>query len=393
MTVDDLVWIDETGYNYEDFPSFLAFFTANYQSYYGPDAYLEPDSQDGQWIASQAQAAYDTAAKGAMTYLSFSPSTAQGTGLSRLVKINGLKRDDPEFSTVDLDIVGVVGTSINEGVASDTLQQLWNLPTPIVIPMAGTITVTATAAVKGAVIGQAGTITGIFTPTRGWQTVNNPLAATIGSPVENDPTLRQRQSQSTALPSLTVLEGTVGAVADVTGVTAVQPYENDGDVVDANGLPPHSISLVVLGGLDSDVAHAIQVKKTPGTNTFGTTAVPTTDSEGVPITIRFFRPTAAVIGVQVTITELAGWTNDYEALIQQAVAAAVVAVPIGGRVILTKLFLSAYLQGTPAFGTFEIVSIELQKNGGGFAGADIPLLFNENATCDGSPAGDVVIVT
>lgn len=388
-SINDLVWIDSAGYHYADYPTFLAFYQAGYRAIYGADTYLGSDSQDGQWVAVQAQAAYDEAAKGAMTYSSFAPPTAQGTGLSRLVKLSGIKRNNPGFSTVDLTLGGTAGTAIVGGIATDALGQQWAVPNTV-IPGPGTIVVTATATIKGALSAQPNTITSIFTPTRGWQTVNNLAAATPGSAVESDGTLRQRQAASTALPSQTVFEATQGAVANVLGVTNVKGYENDTDVVDGNGQPANSIALVVVGGTDVNVATAIRIKKTPGTKTFGTTNVPLVDSKGVPITINFFRPTNAEIGVQVTIAELNGWTNDYLTLIQSAVSKAVLSVPIGGPVILTKLFLAAYLPSTVAFGTFNVVSILIEKNGGGFAGVDIQLGYIEVPTCD--PSTDVVII-
>lgn len=390
ITLNDLVSIDETGYHYADYPTFLQYEIEGYQGIYGADTVLTPQTQDGQRLASQAQAKYDTAAKGAMTYLSFSPASAQGTGLSRVVKINGLERDDPGFSTVDVDIVGTANTTIVDGVAIDTLQQQWVLPTPITIPGGGTITVTATAKDEGAINALPSTVTGIFTPTLGWQTVNNPAAATAGAPIEADGQLRQRQSVSTSLPAQTVFAATLAAVANVTGVTASKGYENDDDTTDANTLPPHSIAIVAKGGTDVAVATAIQIKKTPGTNTYGTTAVPLTDSEGVPITINFFRPTDAEIGVEVTLTALAGFSNDYKALIQDAVSAAVLAVPIGGLVVLTKLFLAAYLPGTPAYGTYDITLIRIKKNAGSFGTSNIQLTFVEIPVCD--PSTDVVIL-
>ena len=60
---------------------------------YGSDAVLTPDSQDGQLLAVFAQAIYDNGQALIAIYNSFSPATAQGAGLSSLVKINGLARD------------------------------------------------------------------------------------------------------------------------------------------------------------------------------------------------------------------------------------------------------------------------------------------------------------
>lgn len=403
MALTDLAYIDATGYNYADFPSFLAYFTEGYQAIYGADVYLGSDSQDGQWIGAQAQAAYDTAALGAATYNSFSPVTAQGTGLSRVVKINGLERLVPSNSTVDLVIVGQAYTTITNGIAIDALNQQWALPASVTIPPAGTITVTATAVLPGALNAVANTVTMIFTPTQGWQTVNNPLAATPGSPVESDAALRARQIISTGLPALTELESTVAAIAQVPGVTAIQPYENYTNSTNADGLPPHSISMVVEGGTDDAVAAAIQLKKTPGTDTYGSTSVATYDSNGVPITINFYRPTPAVIAVQVTLTPLLPWISSNQTIIANALATFInTEIPIGGLALdqnmppdmgisFTQLFGVAYVPGTSAAGSFIIESIEISKNGGGLAAADIDLLFNEEAVCD--PTVNVTFIT
>ncbi|MCZ3294308.1 phage baseplate protein, partial [Acinetobacter baumannii] len=86
--------------------------------------------------------------------------------------------------------------------------------------------------------------------------MTNPSAAVPGQPVELDAQLRQRQTISTALPSLTVFEGTLGAVASITGVERLKGYENDSGAPDTNGIPAHSISLVVQGGDATAIAQA-----------------------------------------------------------------------------------------------------------------------------------------
>lgn len=390
MDVTNLVYIDSAGYHYADFPTWFAWLTGKYRAIYGEDVYLGSDSQDGQYLGVVAQALYDTAAFGASVYSSFSPSTAQGTGLSRNVKINGLRRLVPSNSTAELVLVGQAFTTLTNAQAYDANGNLWSIPSPTTIPFSGTITVTATCLTPGAVTAPLDTINGIQTPTRGWQTVNNPAAATSGAPVESDATLRNRQSFSTSLPAQTVLDATVGAVSNVPGVIALRPYENYTDTTDSNGLPPHSISLVVEGGLDADVAKAIQLKKTPGTNTYGTTNVPTTDSKGVPITINFFRATNAEIGVEVTLTPGPAWISSNTDIIAGALSAFIQATKIGGSIILTQLYAIAYVPGTTAAGSFIIEGIRLKKNAGSFAAADIDLLFNEDAICN--PSTDVSFI-
>jgi len=361
MDVTSLVWIDSAGYHYADFPSFLAYLTTSYQNIYGTDVYLGSDSQDGQWLGIIAQALYDTAALGASIYNSFSPSTAQGVGLSRVVKINGLRRQLATNSTVELLIGGTGFTTITNGSAIDDLNQIWNLPASVTIPSGGTITVTATSAAPGAIAAQPNTITGLNTPTQGWQSVTNPSAATVGQAYETDAALRNRQVVSTSIPAQTVFDATISAVANVSGVTSLAPYENDTGTTDDNGLPPHSISLVVEGGDDTAIAQTILDYKTPGTQTYGTTSVPLTDPKGVPITINFFRPTLAPIAVQVTVTPLGGWVSSNEDIIAAAVAAYISSLPIGGTIVITQIIVVAYVPGSTAAGTFNIESVEIAE--------------------------------
>lgn len=388
MQITDLVYIDSTGYHFADYPTFLEWRKQQYRDIYGADVYLEADSQDGQLLAIQAKADYDTAAQGAATYNSFSPATAQGVGLSRNVKINGLQRRVPSKSTVELTIVGQAGTVITNGIATDSLQQKWLLPTTT-IPGGGSVTATAVAELEGDVAAAANTITTIFTPTLGWQTVNNPAEATPGAPVETDAELRVRQTQSTANPSLTVLDGTVGGVANLDGVTKVRGYENDTGITDSNGIPAHKISLVVVGGDDVEIAETIAVHKTPGTGTFGDTSELVYDAHGMPLDIAFERAVPATIGAEVTISTGVGWSNDFIALIQEAVAAVINAGRIGDPILITKLFAPAYLIGTAAGQTFDISSIEIEKNSGGLAPANITLDWDENPVCD--PTTDVAV--
>lgn len=397
MDFSELCYIDATGYHFPDYPTTLAWLTAGYQAIYGADVVLTSDSQDGQWLAIQAKAIYDSAAQGASTFNSFSPTTAQGIGLDRVVKINGINRQSPTNSTVDLTVVGQAGTTLgsiaNPAQAIDTLSQIWNLPVTT-IPSGGTITVTATASLPGSLQAAANTVTGIYTPTLGWQTVNNATPASPGQPVQSDAELRIRQTESTANPSLTVLEGTLGAVLNVTGVTFAQDYENDTDTTDANGLPPHSICIVVSGGADADIASAIQIHKTPGTNTFGDTSVNTTDSHGMPLVISFQRAVPANIGVQITLSTTSSWSTDFETQIALSVADYINSLGIGalpqGAVLLSKLYIPAYVPGTPASGTFDISSIEMKKNAGSFAAANVSIDFDELPLCD--PSTEVTFV-
>lgn len=390
MQITDLAYIDETGYHFADYPAFLEYEQQQYRAIYGEDVYLEPDSQDGQLLAIRAKANYDLAALAASVFNSFSPVTAQGSGLSRQVKINGIARRVPTYSTVEVEIVGTADTEIINGVVEDTLGQKWNLPASVIIPNDGDIVVTATAQEIGAVFAEANSVNRIFTPTLGWQTVDNAAAATPGQPVETDAELRVRQQLSVANPSLTVLDGTVGAVGNLPGVTKIKGYENDTDSTDGNGLPPHSICIVVAGGEDEAIAQAIQVHKTPGTQTFGDESVTVYDSHGMPIDIHFQRTDPITIKAQITIAANPAWSADYVDLIKEAVANQINSGGIGETILITKLYAPAYLTGTPASQSFDIIALEIAIDGDPLDTANIPLDFDQQAVCD--PGADVTVL-
>lgn len=390
MAISDLIYVDATGFHYPDYPTVLQYLTDEYKAIYGADTYLAPDSQDGQWIAIQALAIFDTMQVSAAVYNSFSPLTAQSDALSRNVKINGIRRRSATYSTADLLIIGTAGTIIANGQAEDVLGQKWNLPASVTIPPGGSITVTATAVEIGAITAAANSITKIATPTLGWQSVDNVAAATSGDPVETDAELRGRQTFSTALPSLSVLDGTIGAVASVSGVTRFRGYENDSNATDSDGIPAHSIAIVAEGGDTQAIGDAIAIKKTPGTGTYGTTAVTTYDQYGIPNTINFFRPTAATIGIEVTITALAGYTTGFADLIKSDVADAIQSLEIGDDVLITKLYVPANLPGQAAGETFDISLLRIKKNAGAFGTSNLTLAFDEIAECD--PSVDVTVI-
>jgi uncharacterized phage protein gp47/JayE len=382
MRLEDLVYIDSTGYHFADYPTILEWLKDEYRAIFGADVYLEADSQDGQDIAIRARAMYDCVVLGLSVYNSFSPSTAQGAGLASVVKINGIKKRVSTKSTVDLSIAGDVGTVITNGIVEDSVGNKWLLPASVTIPIGGNVAVTANAEKAGDINAQADTVKKIFTPTRGWVSVNNPLAATPGTPIEKDAELRVRQSRSTALPSLSIFDGTVGAVENIDGVVRVQGYENDSGSTDSDGIPAHSIAVVVEGGDVDDIAEAIAIHKTPGTRTFGTTNAIVYDAKGIPNTINFFRPTVVGIKAEVELTAFTGYLSDYETQIKQAIADAINALEIGQNVLITKLYVPANLPGTVAGSTFDIITITIAKLADSLAASNIVIAFNEAAQCD-----------
>lgn len=391
MAISELFYLNENGVVFPDYPTVLEQLKQEYRIIYGEDVYLEADSQDGQWLSILALAMFDTMQVASAVYNSFSPLTAQSDALTRNVKINGIRRLSPSFSTVDVKIIGQAGSIITNGQVEDTIGQKWNLPTVVTIPVGGEITVTATAVQIGAVSAAANTITKIATPTIGWQSVINLAAAAEGDPVESDAQLRRRQTNSTMIPSQTVMEGIIGAVASLEGVSRYRGYENDTTTTNADGIPRNSISLIVEGGDSTQIADAIANKKPAGTGTYGTTSVTVYDQYDVANTIKFYRPTTATISVEISLTARTGYLSTTATLIKSAIAQYLNGLEIGDDIYITKLYVPAnLLNNAELANTFDVTQIRIKKNSGSFGTSNVTLAFNEIALCD--PATNVTVI-
>lgn len=378
-----LAYIDKNGFHMPTYPEVLEKRTAEFRGIFGEDVYLEADSQEGQMLAAVATAEYDAYQLAESVYNSYSPQGGQGVGLSRSVKINGITRKKHTYSTVDLLIVGQPGTVITNGIAKDVAEQFWLLPAEVVIPLSGEITMTATAKEPGAIQAAAGDINIIATPTRGWQSVTNSLAAMPGVDAEKDGPLRGRQRVSTALPSKTVLEGMAGAVANLKDVTRSKPYENDTKVEDGNGMPPNSVTMVVEGGDATEIATTMAMKKTPGAAFVGDVSQVVPDKYGMPTVVRFFRPTEVAIDVEIAITPRAGYVSPTSDTIKKNVVAYLNSLGIGKFILLSKLYTPVNAaEPVEEQRSFDITSLTIARHGQAKAADNIAIQYTEVAIGD-----------
>ena len=350
--------ITSTGISAPTYNDILTSLQASYHSIFGSDAYLGNDSQDGQLLAVFAAAINDSNSALIQTYNTYSPAYAQGTGLDSMVKINGISRLVPSNSEATVTLVGQLGTIINNGVVRDISGNNWNLPTQVIIPASGTIDVTVIAQVPGAIVAPSGSINNIVTPTRGWQSAVSITDATLGSPVETDAELRQRQTISTSYPAVVVNQSITANVANTVGVLKSTLYENPTGSTDSNGVPGHSICVVAQGGNILDIANAIAVKKTPGTGTYGDT------SQNVVIgntltTIHFQQAIPQNLTVTVTLTPKTNYTVASHTTIQNSLSTWVNSLQIGQTLEYTQA-LSQILGPT-----YKLESIAISVNGGG----------------------------
>lgn len=335
-------YLDNTGLHLPTYNDILDDMIADVKQIYGSDIYLGNDSADYQLLSIFALKASDMIQALAYAYNARSPQTATGTSLDSVVKLNGIKRKAAGHSTCQLKISGTPFTQITNGAIKDRAGLTWELPESVVIGADGTAETVATCKDAGAVSALAGDITQIETPTYGWVSVTNEVSAVMGNDEETDAELRERQTISTANPSQTMLAGTKGAIAALGDVSRYAVYENDTNVetvTDDNpyGLPAHSITCVVEGGTDEDVAEAIYLHKGIGCYTNGDVEVEYTDQNDYINRIRFYRPTYKPIYVRCVIKKYTGYISSMQVQVKEAIYNYLSELTIGSNVSASVL--------------------------------------------------------
>ena len=373
-------YIDNTGMHIPTYSEIRDDLIQQMKSIFGEDIYIDEDSKDYQQISIFAKKIFDTNALGLLVYNNRTPNTAIGVGLDNLCALVGITRKPATYSTVQLTITGNAGTTITNGKATDGTYT-WNLPASVTIPDIGTIVVEATCDVSGSITAAANTINIIATPTFGWLSVTNTYVASAGVDVETDAELRGRYANATYQPSKTVLDGLLENIEALEGVTRSKIYENDTNEVDSNGLPAHSITAVVEGGEDKDIATAIYFKKTPGCYTNGTTSVVLTTLSGNKATIRFYRPTDVNVRVKISIKQLPGYNSTYADEIQEAVYNYLANLDIA-ETVYRSIIWSVAIQTMASINspTFSVLGVQLASGEQQFADQDIPMTFNQVAS-------------
>lgn len=376
-------YVDSKGLHIPTYNDILEKLVASMKQIYGDDIYLDNSSPDYQLLSIFALVQADTMQTMAYAYNARSPETAIGASLDSVVKLNGIKRKAASQSTCQVKITGTPFTQILNGAVKDRAGLIWDLPSNVVIDSSGVTYTVVTCRKAGAVSALAGDITQIETPTYGWISVENEVAAVLGNAEETDAQLRERQTISTANPSQTMLAGTKGAIAALKNVSRYAVYENDTNVESVtednpHGLPAHSVTCVVEGGTDEDVAEAIFLHKGIGCYTHGDVVVEYTDQNDHINRIRFFRPDYKDVFVKVVIKKYTGYISSMTTKVREAVYEYLAALTIGSDVsasVLSNIIAACNPSLTkPIFGIKEL-KIGLSKDA--LAAQDITIGFKE----------------
>lgn len=379
-------YVDSSGLHLPTYQDILTDMINLMKSIYGQDIYLENDAADYQFLSILALKIADSYQAVQYAYNARSPQTAIGATLDAVVKLNGLKRKPAGYSTCEVILTGTPFTEIKNGSVKDTSGLIWDLPASVIIGSSGTLTTTVTCETAGAKTANSGDITQINTPTYGWVSVTNKASAVPGIAEETDAELRKRQQISVANPSQSMLAGTRGALIALDNVTRVACYENDTNVAEINaesnpyGLPPHSVTCVVEGGSDDQIAESILYHKGLGCYTNGTTEVEVIDVNDYSNKVRFSRPTYVPVFVRAKVTKYTGYVDGTKSKIQTAVYNYIKSLEIGQTLsysllmgVITDCNANVYKP------TFGVSQLKIGRTLDNMTGADMAINYNEVA--------------
>lgn len=236
----------------------------------------------------------------------------QGIAQQILYKLNGLEIKSYTYSYVNVKITTSGPTNLqgldnnidnSDGTGytiQDTNGNRWILANSV-INLNGTDEFPFRAAELGGIQCLPNTVTLPETIVSGVVSVTNPAANYItGDTGESDAEYRQRRNKTVALPSQGFDESIEAQLLNLDTVTQVKVYDNRKSV-EVNGIPAHTIWVIVEGGQNSEIGNIIYANIPPGIPMKGSIEVLVSKSNGELTPVYFDRGTAQTLYVKVTI--------------------------------------------------------------------------------------------
>lgn len=259
---------------------------------YGDDIALTPDTPDGQMIGLFSEALDEVNQCLIFAVQMLDPYLAQGEWLDQRVAYAGLLRKQAEFSRANgVTIHGNTNVKIPKGtILIDKNNNLWSSDYEVVLGSEGSAVVSITSIEAGAFSINSGDEFKLQEIILGVDRIVATQNGILGSLEETDGELLKRFMLSHSINNNDDRQGLEAYLLNLDGVTQCKVLENYTNQTDANGIAPHSLNAVVLGGDDSAIGEAILEKKIGGCGVQGQTKVEV-DFLGQKREVKFDRPT------------------------------------------------------------------------------------------------------
>jgi hypothetical protein len=307
--------LDKNGFVASDLTTNTTTITTQLKSIYGDDIDVSSSSADGQLVNLMALAKTESQQIAEGVLATFDLDQAVGIYLDNIANIVGIQRKGGTYTLQEVSVV--VNASVTlQGLDSNinnpdgtgfTIQD--NNSNQFILANSVSLTTgTHNLIFRSKAIGAVAT-----TP----NTITNIVTITAGIDQETDINLRLRIKQSHSSSAVAVVPAIQANILNVSSVTDAIVLENDTNVIDSDGVAPHSIWAIVEGGADLDIANAIRYKLTPGTGTQGDVSVVIPLENRRSKIINFDRPTSQNLYVRFDIKAILSGQNFNLALIKK----------------------------------------------------------------------------
>jgi|GEM_PF-1441850 len=305
----------------------VAAFEADQKADIGDDFDTAPDQLAGQIngiVGRQLGIAWE-AVEGC--YNAYDPDAAEGRSLENVSKITGTRRRGSTRSEVKQSVTLDAGTVLladeHYAAIEDRPDVRWTPKADFTAPSDGAHVITFVSEQYGPIEGFAGTINVIATPVVGWHTTVNPEDAELGKEIDTDTELRLRRERELATSGSATVPSIAANVAQAfpEELLSLNVFENDKDETDENGLPPHTLEVLIFDGetpsIDDDaLAQVIFDSKAGGAGTYGNEhgiakgTLP--DGTVTDFEVRFTRAEVLRLWLEIDVTPKAGYVGDAE---------------------------------------------------------------------------------
>ena len=310
-------YIGVNGIVTQSLPEIISDITTVFQDIYGQNINIDSNSPDGQMINILAQIKKDILDLCVQYYNNLDTERVIGIPQQILYKLNNCIIKAYTYSYVYVNIS--VSKSVNlqgldadienpDGVGytvSDGNGNRWILAESQTLTV-GTHTLNFRAAELGNVTATPNTITIMETVLAGVISVSNPANNYItGATGESDSEFRLRRNQTVSAPSQGFEDALQGQLLNLDNVTQAKVYSNRTGSTQ-NGIPAHTVWVIVEGGSSTDIGQAIYANIPPGIPMKGNEDVEVQRPNGDTETVYYDNPTAVTLYVKMDVQWISG---------------------------------------------------------------------------------------
>lgn len=263
--------------------------TAGMKTIYGEDTNFDQDTPDAQHINIFAQCIRDISECIVQVFNSFDPDQASGKVLDARVLYNGVVRKGGTYTQVDMTIVAEKAVTLqgidqktdneitddNVFTVKDYIGNKYYLISTQTLSVGTNLGIPFRAQYMGDTRSSINSINEIVTPRLGVLSVNNPNEPSlIGVSEETDEQLKIRRAKAVGLGMLGSVEVMQASLRQLTDVVDAVVFENKYNDPTEDGIPPHSIWIIVRGGNINQIATVVYLRLNAGCGMKGDVTVP-----------------------------------------------------------------------------------------------------------------------